>query len=309
MAGSNEIIDRDTAGALVPETVAAAVIKEAPKASAALSLMRRVPMSTKKTRQPVLSALPEAYWVNGDTGLKQTTKEQWENLYITAEELAAIVVIPDALFDDSSVPLWDEVQPYLIQALGKKVDQAALFGVDAPTSWGTPVVNGAYAAGNRVTLGTGRDIGVDIASLGEQIATDGFALNGFATRPGLQWSLRGIRDDNGQPIYQNNGQGALYDFPSVEVQNGAWDASRAQLIGADWSKFVIGVRQDITFKIFDSGVISDDEGKVIVNLMQQDAKALRVVFRVGYVTANPLTALGSRETTFPAGVLTTANHS
>lgn len=309
MAGSNEIIDRDSAGALVPEAIAAAVIKEAPKQSAALSLMRRVPMSTKKSRQPVLSALPEAYWVNGDTGLKQTTKEQWENLYITAEELAAIVVIPDALFDDASVPLWDEVQPYLIQALGKKVDQAALFGVDAPDSWGTPVVNGAYAAGNHVTLGTGRDIGVDVASLGEQVATDGFAINGFAVRPGLQWSLRGVRDDNGQPIYQSDGQGALYGYPSVEVQNGAWDPSRAQLIGADWTKFVIGVRQDITFKIFDSGVISDDQGKVIVNLMQQDAKALRVVFRVGYVTANPLTALGSRDTTFPAGVLTTAAHS
>jgi len=42
-----------------------------------------------------------------------------------------------------------------------------------------------------------------------------------------------------------------------------------------------------------------------VNLMQQDSKALRVVFRVGYVGANPITALNSDDgTRFPAGVLT-----
>lgn len=318
MAGYNETINRDSgdndASALVPEAVSTAVIKAAPAQSAALSLMRRVPLSTKMARQPVLSALPEAYWVNGDTGMKQTTSAKWKNQYITAEELAAIVVIPDALFDDASVPLWDEVQPYLIQALGKKIDQASLFGVDKPTSWPTAVVNGAYAAGNHVTLGTGADIGVDVANVAEQVAEDGFAIDGFASRPGLQWRLRGIRDDNGQPIYgssvgDSGGQG-LYGYPLREVLNGSWDADRAQIIAADWSQFVIGVRQDITFKIFDSGVISDDDGKVIVNLIQEDSKALRVVFRVGFVASNPLTALNADDASrYPAGVLTTAAHS
>lgn len=315
MAGYLEEIDRTDAGALVPDDIAREVIKEAPKDSAVLSLARRIPLSTKVTKQPVLSALPDAYWVDGDSGLKQTTKAEWENQSITAEELAAIVVIPDALFDDASVPLWDEVRPYLRQAIGRKVDQAALFGVDKPASWTTAaIVPGAVAAGNTVSLGTGADIGVDVASIGELVAQDGYAINGFASRPGLQWSLFGVRSEQGAPIYTpavgDGGRQGLYGYPLNEVLNGSWDTDDAVLVAADWSKFVVGVRQDITFKVFDTGVISDADGKVIVNLLQQDAKALRVVFRVGYVGANPITAVNSNDATrFPAGVLTPATSS
>lgn len=309
MAGYEEVINRTDAGALVPVEHAKEIIKEAPKDSAILSLARRVPMSSKTKSQPVLSVLPQAYWVNGDTGLKQTTKQEWKNQVITAEELATIVVIPDALFDDAEIPLWDEVRPYLRQALGQTLDAAALFGVQKPASWTTPaVVPGAIAAGNVVTLGTGEDIGVDVADLGEIIAKDGYSVNGFASRPGLQWSLRGLRSTDGVPIYGSlvgeNGGPGLYGFPLNEVENGSWDEEEAVLVAADWRKFLVGVRQDITYDIFREGVISDDEGKVIVNLMQQDSKALRVVFRVGYVGANPITALNSNDDTrFPAGVL------
>jgi HK97 family phage major capsid protein len=312
MAGYNEAVNRTGAGALVPIEHAKEIIQEAPKDSAALSLMKRVPMSSKTKSQPVLSVLPQAYWVNGDSGMKQTTKQEWKNQVITAEELAAIVVIPDALFDDAEIPLWPEVQPYLRQALGQAIDAATLFGSQKPASWTTPaVVPGAIAAGNVVAVGTGKDIGVDVASLAEKVALDGYSVNGFASRPGLQWSLRGVRSTDGVPIYGqlvgDNGGPGLYGYPLNEVDNGAFDTTTAQLIAADWSKFVIGVRQDITYDIFKEGVISDDTGKVIVNLMQQDSKALRVVFRVGYVGANPITALNANDATrFPAGVLTPA---
>lgn len=313
MAVYSESITRaDDAGVLVPEKIAQEIIKEAPQDSAVLSLARKVPLSTKVTKQPVLSALPAAYWVNGDSGLKQTTKAEWENLTITAEELAAIVVIPDALFDDASVPLWDEVKPYLRQAIGQKVDGAAIFGTDKPTSWGTAIYDGAIAAGNTTVLGTGDDIGVDVAQLGEQVAQDGYGVTGFASRPGLQWSLMGARDSEGRTIYTpqiGDTRAGLYGYPLNEVVNGAWDSDVATLIAADWKKFVVGVRQDISFKIFDTGVISDDDGKVIVNLMQQDAKALRVVFRVGFVAANPVTALNSTDSRYPAAVLRPTNAS
>ena len=41
------------------------------------TLCRRATMSTKTKALPVLSALPVAYWVNGDTGLKQTSEAAW----------------------------------------------------------------------------------------------------------------------------------------------------------------------------------------------------------------------------------------
>src|SRR5690606_9979433 len=220
---------------------------------------------------------------------------------------AAIVVIPDAYFDDASIPLWDQIRPLLAEAIDKKVDEAALFGADKPATWPDAVIPAAIDAGNVVTEGTGDDLGVDVASLGEKVAKDGFAINGFASAPGLQWRLIGLRNEQGTPIYTPSlsagAPSGLYGFPLNEVTNGAWDADEATLLGADWSKFVVGVRQDITFDISKDGVISDADGKVIVNAYQQDSKILRVVFRVGFQVANPVTRVGGANR-YPAAVLT-----
>lgn len=308
MAGYSESIARgDT---VIPEPIANEIIKELPQASVLLNRARRVRLSSKTLKQPVLSALPDAYWVNGDAGLKQTTKAEWDNLVITAEELAALVVVPDAVIDDSSVPIWSEVRPLLVEAIGRKVDEAGLFGVDKPGSWPTAVIPGAVAAGNVVTEGSGDDLAADVAELGQLVAEDGFSINGFASAPGLNWRLVGLRNQQGSPIYTPSlsagAPSTLYGYPLNEVTNGAWDADEATLLGADWSKFVIGVRQDITFNISDSAIISDGDGKVVVNAYQQDSKILRVVFRVGFQVANPLTRVNPGAGRYPAGVLAPA---
>jgi HK97 family phage major capsid protein len=311
MAGYEESIGREDT--IIPEPVAQEIIKELPQASVLLSRARQIRMSSKTLKQPVLSALPDAYWVNGDTGLKQTTKAEWENLTITAEELAALVVIPDAVVDDSSIPLWDEIRPLLVDAIGKKVDEAGLFGVGKPPSWPTAVVPGAIAAGNIVAEGTTDDLAADVALLGQKVAEDGFAINGFASAPGMNWRLVGLRNAQGSPIYTPSlaagVPSTLYGYPLNESMNGAWDAETALLLGADWRKFVVGVRQDITFSISDSAVITDEAGKVIVNAYQQDSKIMRVVFRVGFQIANPLTRVNTGSTRYPAGVLQPADAS
>lgn len=307
MAGYTEMISRGATGPTVPEPVSDQIIKELPHASVLLNRARQIRMSSKTLKQPILSALPDAYWVNGDTGLKQTTKAEWGSQTITAEELAALVVVPDALFDDSNVPIWDEVRPLLVEAIGRKVDQAGLFGTDKPTSWPTAIIPSAIAAGNTVEEGTNADIAADVAALGGLVAADGFAVNGFAAKPGLNWQLVGLRDTNGTPIYTPSlsagAPSGLYGYPLNEVTNGSWDSTAASLLAADWSKFIVGVRQDITFDISKDGIISDADGKVIVNAYQQDSKILRVVFRVGFQVANPVTRVGGT-TRYPAAVLT-----
>ncbi len=48
------------------------------------------------------------------------------------------------------------------------------------------------------------------------------------------------------------------------------------------------MRQDISYKILTEAVISDADGKVILNLAQQDAVAMRAVMRVAFQVANPI---------------------
>lgn len=306
----DSIIER-SAGSdpLVPEPVTAQIIQELPTQSAVLQLANRTTMSTKTQRQPVLDVLPVAYWVGGDTGLKQTAHQEWRGITLVAEEMAAIVPIPEAYLDDAQVPIWNEVRPRLVEAMGALLDAAVLFGVNKPASWVSPaIVPGAVAAGNVVVDGTGADLAQDVASLGEVVAADGYTVRGFASQPGLQWRLVGLRSQDGVPIYQQNLSGPitrnLYGYPLAEVDNGSWDADEAVLIAGDWSKSIVAIRQDITFRLFSEGVISDDTGAVVLNLMQQDAVALRVTMRVAYASANPATRLnGNSSTRWPFGVI------
>lgn len=307
MAGYAEIIGRaEVTDQLVPDEHVAGILQTAPEESVVLNRARTVRMSSKKQKQAVLTTLPEAYWVDGDTGLKQTDSVAWSGITMTAEELAVIIPIPDALVDDANVPLWDEVRPLVREALGKKVDQAALFGVDKPASWPTGIVPAAIAAGNVSQLSSTNDLGDAFLEVAEKASVGGFSVNGFATRPGLNWKLRGLKDGNGQYLFgapTQGGNASLFGYTLDEVRNGAWDPAVAEGLALDWSKFVVGIRQDVTFDLFREGVISDAAGKVILNLMQQDSKALRVVFRVGFQAAVPMTRLGG---TYPAGVVTPA---
>lgn len=330
MPDYNDIIARNPSGsdALVPEDMSTEIIQELPKQSAAMTLMRRVNLSTKTERMPVLNALPFAYWVGGDTGLKQATSQQWKNVTLVVEEAATIVPVPEAYLDDSAIPIWSEVQPRMVEALGALIDSAVLFGVGKPATWGTDIYTAAIASGNVVKDGflkdgttPSADFGQTVTELGDVMSQTGYSMNGFAGRPGLNWRLMGLRSSgSGVPIFQpgqplSDGSGLsnpnLYGYPAPMIENGAWDNSKAELLGGDWGKAIIGVRQDITFKMFYEGVISDDDGKVILNLMQQDTVAMRLVFRMAYATVNPQTLLGQKAgksitQRFPFGVVTAA---
>lgn len=296
-------ISRDVSNdPLVPTPVSAEIIQELPKSSAALRLFRTVPMSTKTSRQPVLSTLPSAYWVSGDTGLKQTTSADWDNVTLTAEELAVIVPVPEAYLDDAQVPIWSEVRPLIAQAFAKALDGAVFFGTNAPTSFGTSVYNHAMAAGNvKVKNAGSTTLYANLTGAGQAVAEDGFAIRGWAAEPGFQWQLLGLESATEKlPVFQppqggfpDTMPGSLFGYPFVEVDNGGWDATEAHIIGGDFSKAIIGLRQDISFKVFTEGVISDGDGAVVLNLMQQDSVALRAVMRTGYALARPVTTLAS----------------
>ena len=307
MAGYADIVGRaDVTDQLIPDEQVNEILQTPPEDSVVLNRARTVRMSSKKSKQPVLASLPEAYWVDGDTGLKETDKVTWSGITMTAEELAVIVPIPDAVVDDANVPLWDEIKPLLREAIGKKVDEAAIFGAGKPATWPTGIVPGAIAAGNVEQLAADNDLAEAFRKTAAKASKGGFAVNGFAVEPGLNWELRGLKDGQGRYVFGDPSQGGnatLFGYSLDEVRNGAWDSDAATGLALDWSKFVVGIRQDVTYDLFREGVISDSNGKVILNLMQQDTKALRVVFRVGFQVAVPMTRLGG---TYPAGVVTPA---
>lgn len=309
----NNVIDRSDATALIPEEVSREIVQGVAETSACLRLFRRLPnMSRKQQRIPVLSALPTAYFVNGDTGLKQTTEQAWENKYLNAEEIACIVPIPEAVLDDADYDIWAEVRPRIVEAFGVVIDAAILFGTNAPNSWPDSILDGATSAGHVVALGTGADIYDDI--MGENgvislVEEDGYMVNGHIAAMTMKAKLRGLRDTSGQPIFVRSMQdrtryeldGEPMEFPA----NGAFDVTEALMFSGDFRQAVYAIRQEITYKVLTEAVIQDNTGAIVYNLAQQDMVALRAVMRLAWQVPNPVTRLQPTEAQrYPFAVLT-----
>jgi len=302
----DSMITRGDAAPLIPEQEATQIIQTIPQTSAAMQLLRTVRMSTKTLTQPVLGSLPVAYWVNGDTGLKQTTDVLWNGISLTAEELAVIVPIPEAVLDDAAYPIWSEVRPLLAEALGLKLDQAVFAGTDKPASWPAAIIPATVAAGNENTADSTPEQGGlanDLLETFDDVEEDGYDVNGIAARRSVRAGLRKSRDTTGQRLADVS-TNEIEGVPIQYVGAGVFDAATLAIVG-DWTMAILGVRQDLTWKMLDQAVITDDTGKVLLNLPQQDSVALRVTARFGYALAAPITRVevDHTGTAFPFAVL------
>lgn len=306
-------IDRTGAEALIPEDASREIIQGVPTASTIFQLATQAPnMSRKQRRVPVLSTLPTAYFVDGDTGLKQTSEQAWGNKYFNAEELAVIVPIPEAVLDDADYDIWGQIRPRIVEAFGVAIDAAIMFGTNAPALWPDDLLTGATAAGKIVALGTGVDLYDDI--LGENgiislVEASGFMATGHVSAMSMRGRLRGLRDAQGQPLFKNSIQGSTsYDLDGAPIffpRNGAFDTSAAHLISGDFNQLVYALRQDITYKILDQAVIQDNTGAIVYNLAQQDMVALRAVIRLAWQIPNPINRLAADEANrYPFAILT-----
>ena len=283
-----------------PEDLVAEIAQTAVEESAVLSLGRRLrDMTRDQMRLRVMDALPTAYFVTGDTGLKQTSDMSWRNVTITAEELAVIVPVPENVLDDNDIDIWSEVKPRIAEAIGKAVDAAVLFGTNAPSTWPTNITAAATAASNDVTLSSGDLYDKLFAASGvvDKVETDGYFVTGYAAAIAMRAKLRGYRINEGggagtgHPLFLNdptsNIRYTLDGEPLYFPRNGAFDAATALLFAGDWSQLVYSIRKDIDFKVGTEAVIQDGSGNIVLNTFQQDAVALRATFRMGWAVPNP----------------------
>lgn len=310
----DKYISRSDAADLIPTQYSREIINGVIEDSAVLRLARRLPnMTAKQLKMPVLNSLPYAYFVDGDTGLKQTTGVDWTNKTITAEEIAVIVPVPDAVLADAEYDMWAQINPLVRAAFGQAIDNAILYGTNKPTSWPNGIVTQATAAGNVVTETA--DGYADIMEKGgliDLVEQNGFLINGYLGGIQARAYLRGIRDDNGQPIFRDgmrNAEGYTLDGQRIIFPiNGAMAPTGYEtpmLIAGDWSQLVYAIRQDMTVTRTNQAVITDATGAVVYNLFQQDMTALRFVMRLGWQLPTPAVTMIGVSNPFPFAVLET----
>ena len=290
-------IDKTNVEALIETQVANEIFEGVVRESKALSMFRRLPnMTSDKTKLRVLDSLPIAYFVDETTnnGRKNLTKMAWDKKYINASELAVIVPIKENVLNDTSIDIWAEVKPRIVEAFGKKIDNAIFNGTDKPADWRAGLIPSIVTAGAEVTEGD--NLYSDINDVMTKVEESGYNVTGLLGGVGLKGKFRMLTDTTGQPI-----KGTEIDsLPKAFLDNGAWDKTKSILIAGDFSQAVYAIRQDVTYKVLTEAVIQDpSSGDILYNLAQDDMVALRVVMRLGWEIPNPVNALNETATRFP----------
>ena len=290
-------IDKTNVEALIDTQVANEIFEGVVRESKALSMFRRLPnMTSDKTKLRVLDSLPIAYFVDESTnnGRKNLTKMAWDKKYINAAELAVIVPIKENVLNDTSIDIWSEVKPRIVEAFGKKIDNAIFNGTDKPADWRAGLIPSIVTAGAEVNEGD--NLYSDINDVMTKVEESGYNVTGLLGGVGLKGKFRMLTDTTGQPI-----KGTEIDsLPKAFLDNGAWDKTKSVLIAGDFSQAVYAIRQDVTYKVLTEAVIQDpSSGDILYNLAQDDMVALRVVMRLGWEIPNPVNALNETATRFP----------
>src|SRR5215831_5794249 len=199
----------DFSGVIPPE-LSAQIIQEATRQSAALQLCQTVPMGTGVSQMPVPKTLPTASWVTASgSGRKPYTDIGLKPATLTAEEVAAVIAIPDKMIEDTSINLWNYARPLLAQAIAVALDGAVIFGVNAPASF---PVGGIMAKAAPVNAGT--DVIDSINKAMAAVEAQGLNPTGDCADIPVRSRLRGLRATTGE-LVMGTAQVDNYNVPTI----------------------------------------------------------------------------------------------
>lgn len=299
-------ISRTDVATLIQEEYANTLLNAAVQGSTVLQAFPTTSMGTKLTHLPVLATLPEAGWVSESatqsSGVKPQSKVTWADRTLVAEEIAVIIPVHEDVLADCSVGALDQIAQLGGQAIGKKLDQAVIFGTDKPASWvSDALLPAAVAAGQTVENVTGDANKSDLVGatnqVAEKIALAGWQPDTLVSSLAIRYQVANLRDSLGQLVFRDE---SFNGFNTLFNRNGAWDQDSAAAVIVDSTRVRIGVRQDITVKFLDQATLSTG-----LNLAERDMVALRLKARFAYVLGTAATPMGNNKV--PVGAVVPAS--
>lgn len=265
----------------VPQEAASEIIKNVVRGSSVLRLSKVEPMSSDRKKFNVLVDGAGAYWV-GEGERISTSGATWIHPEIQAKKLAVIIPVTKEKLGDSTVSVFNELMPDITEAFHKAIDKACIFGENSPFT--TSIIGSVDKTKMIVTDNS--DIDLAMSDTMAMVEGAGYEVTGFAGHIGIKNTLRKLRDASGAPIYvDGTNQKEIYSQPIEFVRNGAWDKSKADLIGGEWKYSIVGIRSGIEFEVLTEATLQgtlDTDGKPI-SLAEQDMIAIKATMRLGYL--------------------------
>lgn len=274
---------KDELTGFVPVEQATEIMKDIARGSSILRLSKVSNMESDTKKIPVMTEGAGAYWV-GEGERIQTSKAQWIYPELKAKKLAVIIPVTREKLNDTTIDVFSELRESIAEAFYKAIDAAALFGTNSP--FAKNIMNSIETSGNKVEIGTNKTLDLDVSDAMALVEEAGYDVNGFAAKIGIKNSLRKLRDANGNQLYVTGVDGTEFFNEPIEFsRNGAWDKEKAELIGADWEKALVGIREGIEYEILKEATLEgtlDEDGKPI-SLAEQDLIGIKATMRLGFL--------------------------
>ena len=276
---------KDELSGFVPVEQAKEIMKDVARGSSILRLSKVSNMESDTKKIPVMTEGAGAYWV-GEGERIQTSKAGWIYPELNAKKLAVIIPVTNEKLKDSTIDVFTELKENIAEAFYKAIDAAAIFGTNSP--FAKNIMSSIETAGNIIeieTNGSGK-LDLDVSDAMALVEEEGYDVNGFVARVGVKNSLRKLRDANGNQLFVNGVDGKeFYSQPIEFSRNGAWDKTKAEIIGGDFDKSLVGIREGIEYKILTEATLEgtvDKDGKPI-SLAEQDLIGIKATMRLAYL--------------------------
>lgn len=274
---------KDELAGFVPVEQAKEIMKDVARGSSILRLSKVSTMESDTKKIPVMTEGAGAYWVGEGERIK-TSKAQWIYPELKAKKLAVIIPVTKEKLNDTTIDVFNELKESIAEAFYKAIDAAALFGTNSP--FAKNIMQCIEAAENTIEIGTGETFDLDVSDAMALVEEAGMDVNGFAAKVGIKNTLRKLRDNNGNQLYAEGVNGKeFYNEPIEFVRNGAWDKTKAEIIGADWDKSLVGIREGIEYEILKEATLEGtlDEDEKPISLAEQDLIGIKATMRLGYL--------------------------
>lgn len=229
-----------------------------------------------------------------EAGMKPTADGSLGSYQLVAQKMAVFVVVSDELLAEASgVDIVSFYQDAITQQMAKLID---VHGLAGGGPFGTESLAGAAAAaaGAHVQSFTGTiaaPTGVVPAFTNAMnaVEADDYVPTGFLGARPVKGLFRSLVDGGGRPLLMESFTAdvpdQLYGEPIYWLGRGVFPtgASALRAIVGDFSQYVIGIRDELTFSLHNEGTIELTPGNAAtaVNLLQQNLTALRAELRLG----------------------------
>ncbi|AUJ78139.1 phage major capsid protein [Bacillus velezensis] len=284
----NNVLLQDAVNGKVPTEQGTLVLKEFMTQSAVTKLAKFEEMNKPEKEFTYLASGPGAYWI-GEGERIQTSKAEWLTAKMTSKKIGVIIPVSKEFLRYTIADFFTQMRPSIAEAFAIKFDQAALFGINSPFGKGVSVFEKIQKSGNTIALNSLGNLYDELNGLMALVEDADKDVNGFTTTRRFRQKLRGTKDGNGLPIFNDATGGATQQalgLPIGYVDSKSWDYEKAALLAADWNYTRFGIPQGMEYKISEDATLTTAKGEdgAEINLFERDMVALRVTQQVGFMT-------------------------